>query len=185
MLSEPAGEPSNTRHPRGPRRKAARLHRASPLFWVADLCSVLRSPQAQGRAATTRGAGGRGVGCSTPPPVVVAAARVGGGAPLIAGQSVTRGRGLCSCCRPQVRAPLSPRYVRGERFSFSPGVGPPSPPTLRMCYDVAQGGSGAPPAPPPSTCGPSPCGARLLGGHPGSWPDHAPPGLILSPMPMD
>ncbi|KAJ1120861.1 hypothetical protein NDU88_009010 [Pleurodeles waltl] len=58
MLSGPAGEPSNTRHPRGPRRKEARLQcRASPLFWVADLCPVLRSPQAQGRVFTACGGG--------------------------------------------------------------------------------------------------------------------------------
>ncbi|KAJ1091600.1 hypothetical protein NDU88_004719 [Pleurodeles waltl] len=110
-----AGEPSNTRRPRGPRRKEAE--------------------------------GGRGVGRSTPPPVV-AAARAEGGAPLtaglrearlsVAGRSATRGRGLCSCRRPQVRAPLSPRCVRGERFSFSPGVGPPSPLTLRICSIVAR-----------------------------------------------
>ncbi|KAJ1083292.1 hypothetical protein NDU88_003451 [Pleurodeles waltl] len=114
-------------------------------------------PQAQGRAVTTRGAGWRGVGRSMPPPVVVAAARAGGGTPLtaglrearlsVAGRSVTRGRGLCSCRRPQVRAPLSPRCVRGERFSFSPGVGPPSPLTLCMCSNVARGVSSRGPSP--------------------------------------
>ncbi|KAJ1170538.1 hypothetical protein NDU88_002413 [Pleurodeles waltl] len=56
MLLGPAGEPGNTRRPRGPRRKEARLRRrASPLFWVMDLCPVLRSPQAQGRAVTAPG----------------------------------------------------------------------------------------------------------------------------------
>ncbi|KAJ1127553.1 hypothetical protein NDU88_005952 [Pleurodeles waltl] len=36
-----------------------------------------------------------------------------------------------------------------------------------------------PPALPPLSCGPSPYGAQLLGGHPGSWPDHPPSNHIL------
>ncbi|KAJ1113403.1 hypothetical protein NDU88_001649 [Pleurodeles waltl] len=185
MLSDPAGEPSNARHPLGPRRKEARLQRrASPLFRVAALCPVLCSPKPRRKQAPLSGAGGRGVGRSTPPPVV-AAARAEGGVPLTAslreahlslrGQAATRGRGLCSCRRPQVRAPLSPRCIRGERFSFSLDVGPQLPPALRTCSNVAQGGFGSPLAPPPSSRGPSPRRARLLGGHLGSWPDHAPP----------
>ncbi|KAJ1202678.1 hypothetical protein NDU88_006475 [Pleurodeles waltl] len=56
MLLGPAGEPGNTRRPWGPRRKEALLLcQASPLFWVTDLCPVLRSPQAQGRVVTARG----------------------------------------------------------------------------------------------------------------------------------
>ncbi|KAJ1091168.1 hypothetical protein NDU88_004295 [Pleurodeles waltl] len=113
-----------------------------------------------------------------------------GGAPLtasfrevrhsVAGRSTTRGRSSCSCRRPQVCAPLSPRCSRGERFCFIPGIAPPPPLVLHRCSGAAQEGSDTPPAPPPLSCGPSPCGARLLGGHPESWPDHAPPPGILS-----
>ncbi|KAJ1106437.1 hypothetical protein NDU88_003838 [Pleurodeles waltl] len=133
MLLGPAGERSNTRRPRGPR-----------------ICAPSSAPpKPRGKRSPLAGAGGRGIGRSTPPPVVVAPERAGGGAPFtaglrearlsVAGRSVTRGRGLCSCRRPRVRAPLSPQCVRGERLYFSPGVGPPSPPTLRMCSNIARG----------------------------------------------
>ncbi|KAJ1216231.1 hypothetical protein NDU88_003836 [Pleurodeles waltl] len=105
MLLGPAGEPSNTRRHRGPRRKEARLQRrASPLFRVTDLCPSSPPPKPRGERSPLAGAGGRGICRSTPPLMVVAAARAGGGAPLTAGLqearlsvtgwSVTRGRGL-------------------------------------------------------------------------------------------
>ncbi|KAJ1169097.1 hypothetical protein NDU88_001003 [Pleurodeles waltl] len=112
---------------------------------------------------------------------VVAAARAEGGASyrkssggtsLHRGRPATRGRGSCSCRRPQVRAPLSPRYIRGERFAL--GIGPPPTPIPQTCSGVAQEGSDAPPAPPTPSRGPPPRRARLSGGHPGSWPDHTP-----------
>ncbi|KAJ1108615.1 hypothetical protein NDU88_005991 [Pleurodeles waltl] len=183
VLSGPAGEPSNARRPRGPRRKEVRLQRrVSPQFRVADLCPVLRSPQAQGRAVTARGgrrakcrpldtsSGGRG----SEGRVRRASYRESPG-----GASLRRGPVRLSRPQlvflPQASGPclLSPRCIRGEHFSFSPGVGPPPPLALRTCSSVAREGSGAPPAPPPSSRRPSPRRARLLGGHPGSWPDHA------------
>ncbi|KAJ1107457.1 hypothetical protein NDU88_004847 [Pleurodeles waltl] len=148
MLLGLAGEPTNTRRPRvqGKRRRVSSA--GSPLCSGSRICARSSAPpKPRGEQSPLAGAGGQGVGRSTPPPVVVAAAREGGGAPLTAGlrearlsvvgRFDTRGRGLCSCRRPQVRAPLSPQCIRGERFSFSPGVGPPSPPTLRMCSNVA------------------------------------------------
>ncbi|KAJ1187622.1 hypothetical protein NDU88_004397 [Pleurodeles waltl] len=94
------------------------------------------------------------------------------------GRSSTQGRGLEFCRGPRARTLLSPLWFRRGRASRTMNAGPPPFPSPHTCAGNVRRSSGAPPAPPPSSHGPLPHGARLLGSHHGSRPDHAPPNLF-------
>ncbi|KAJ1150366.1 hypothetical protein NDU88_003160 [Pleurodeles waltl] len=189
----PAGEPSNARRPRGPKRKEVRLQRrASPLFRVAALspriCVPSSTPPSPGESGhRTRGQVGE----------ASAARRLFRGSrqrgqrearllPRVTGRRVSLSRATPHS-RPQLvllpqasglRYVLrSPHGASGKSTSTlhrasAPSASGPSH-MLRRCPGGLRCAPGA------ATLGPSPHGAQLRDGQPGSWPDHAPLRICL------
>ncbi|KAJ1139464.1 hypothetical protein NDU88_005836 [Pleurodeles waltl] len=162
--------------------KVCLRRRVSHLFRVARICVPFATlPKPRGERSSHTGAGGRIVGRSAPMPVFAAARAKGGrasyrkssrGASLHRGWSATAARAPDAGLRSVL---CSPHGISGESASaLRRTSAPPPTPIPQTCSGAAQEGSDAPPAPPPSSRGLPPRGARLSGGHPGSWPDHAP-----------
>ncbi|KAJ1173005.1 hypothetical protein NDU88_004847 [Pleurodeles waltl] len=180
MLSGPAGEPSNARRLRGPRREEASLQRrASPLFRVADLCPILRSPQAQGRVVTARRCGRvrrRPLNTSSAGRGSEGRGRPASYRKSLGGASLSRGPVRHSWPRlvflPQALGPCSalPTVHQGRVLLLFTGRRPPTASDPSQMLQCCPGGLRC--APGAATLVPSPRRARLLGGHRESWPDH-------------